>query len=100
MAILFLFGWPAVICSLLFTFMGIAWRSWQLALAGAVLATPFVFYLSLTPRFGWAALLVGVFNLAVPLFLRQRRVGVAVLMVAPFVILVFSVVLAVLKSAR
>jgi len=80
-----IFGWPAVIASIVLALVGVATTRAQMVLAGAVVACPFLFYLFLTPRLRWVAPPV-----AVLLFLavraaarRQRRA--ALLLVAPYV---------------
>ena len=91
-------GWPAVMASLLLTTIGILKRSWQTALAGTVLAIPFTFYLSLTPRFEWIAPLAGIAYCSVPIFVHRGARVLAVLLALPFAGLVLFVASAVLSQ--
>jgi len=45
------FGWPAVVVSALCAVGGLALRRASIMMAGAFLATPFCWYLGMTPRF-------------------------------------------------
>jgi hypothetical protein len=62
-----IFGWPAIITSLLIALAGLIWKRQWLLLASAILFTPFSWYLSGYPSVRGAAFLL-------PLFL----VGVAI----------------------
>ena len=80
-----IFGWPAVIASILLALGGIAATRSKIVLAGAIAACPFLFYLFLTPRLRWVAPPV-----AVLLFLAARAVTgrhhrTALGMVAPYI---------------
>ncbi len=85
-----IFGWPAVIASVVLALVGIATMRARMVLASAVVACPFLFYLFLTPRFRWVAPPV-----AVLLFLAARAAArtqrrTALLLVAPYIgLLVF-----------
>jgi hypothetical protein len=50
-----LLGWPAVIGAAAALSMAVVRQSRSAAVVGCVLAAPMFLYLSLTPRFGWAA---------------------------------------------
>ena len=50
-----IFGWPAILTSILLAVLGIATGRSRLVLAAALLACPFLFYLFLTPRMRWIA---------------------------------------------
>jgi hypothetical protein len=82
-----IFGWPAVIVSVLLTLAGIAATRWSLVLAGAVLGTPFLLYLFLTPRFRLVALLVAVLYFASAGAVAHRSRAIALALTAPFVVL-------------
>ena len=80
-----IFGWPAVLASVALALVGIATTRTKTALAGAIVACPFLFYLFLTPRFRWVALSAGVLLfLAVRATARRQR-GRALLFFAPYV---------------
>ena len=80
-----IFGWPAVIVSVALALAGIATSRTKMVFASAIVASPFLFYLFLTPRFRWvapsAALLL---FLAVRETARRQR-GTALLLVAPYI---------------
>jgi hypothetical protein len=81
------FGWPAVITSLLLTLTGIARSRWRLVIGGAAAGSPFLFYLFLTPRFRLVALPVALLHFgAARAVARGHRVA-ALALVAPFVVL-------------
>ena len=82
-----IFGWPAVIVSVLLTLAGIGATRWGFVLAGAVLGTPFLLYLFLTPRFQWVALLVAVLYFASAGAVAHRGRAIALALTAPFVAL-------------
>ncbi len=82
-----IFGWPAVCASLLVTASGIVLRAAKIALAGALIATPFMVYLFATPRFRLIALPVLCAHFATAYALRREGRVVAVAFFAPFVVL-------------
>lgn len=90
-----IFGWPAVIVSSTLALGGIVAKSWRLALAGAAVAAPFALYLTMTPRFRWAALAYGAY-LSAAYAVRTGRRDLALLAVLPFALLVVLVASAVL----
>src|SRR6267142_5467519 len=91
------FGWPAVITSIVLTLAGIAASRWRLVLGGAVVGSPFLFYLFLTPRFGSVALPAALLHFAaVPAVARGHRVA-ALALAAPFVALAMVVAQLVLR---
>lgn len=82
-----IFGWPAVMASILLTLAGIMSARWSLVLAGAAVGSPFLFYLFLTPRFRWVALPVAVLHFAAAGAVARRSRAAACVLVAPFVAL-------------
>ena len=86
-----IFGWPAVIASLAFLSIGVAISRWKLVVAGAVIASPFLFYLSLTPRFQWIAPPVAVLLFFAAWPVARRNSPTALAMVAPYASLVLFV---------
>ena len=53
-----IFGWPAVFASIVLVAMGIATGRSRLTIAGAIVACPFLLYLSGAPRLRWVAVLL------------------------------------------
>ena len=92
------FGWPAVITSILLTLTGIAISRWHLVMGGAAVGSPFLFYLFLTPRFRLVALPVALLHFgAAQAVARGHRVA-ALALVAPFVALAVVVAALVLRQ--
>ena len=79
------FGWPAVIVSILLALGGIATTRSKTGLAGAIVACPFLFYLFLTPRLQWVAPPVAVLLFLAARAVARRRHRTALVMVAPYV---------------
>jgi hypothetical protein len=74
MSLAMLFGWPAVLASILVAAVGIMVKRAFVVLVGAALAMPFLFYLTGTPRFGLSAPVIAVLYLgAVYAVARLRR---------------------------
>jgi hypothetical protein len=82
-----LFGWPAVVLSLGLTLTGIAAGRWRPVFAGALVAGPFLLYLFGTPRIGWVSPVVGALYLGSAQAVARARLGLALALVMPFVIL-------------
>ena len=82
-----LFGWPAVLVSLALTFSGIAMKRWWAALAGALVATPFLFYLFASPRIGWLSPVVATLYLGSARAVASSRRALALAIATPFVLL-------------
>jgi hypothetical protein len=91
------FGWPAVISSILLTLAGIAVARWQVVLGGAAVGSPFLFYLLLTPRFRLVALPVALLHFGAALAVARGRRAAAFALVAPFVALA-AIVAALVRS--
>jgi len=68
-----LFGWPAVFGAFVAFSLAVARKSRAAAIVACLLAAPMFFYLSLTPRFYWAAPLA--FGLLCVLAWRIRNIG-------------------------
>jgi hypothetical protein len=81
------FGWPAVVASVVLTSCGIALRRPALALAGAIVAVPFMLYLFASPGARWIAPPVALAHFATPFALRRSGRGLAALLLLPFVLL-------------
>jgi hypothetical protein len=80
-----IFGWPAVITSILFMSIGIARMRWEFVLVGALSASPFLLYLFLTPRFQWVALPVAALLFGASRSVARGHSRAALAMVVPFV---------------
>jgi len=89
-----IFGWPAVFTSIVITTAGITVRPWMVALIGAIIAAPFMFYLFGTPRFMLVAVPAAVAHFAAAYALHRGSRLFALVLFAPFVALaayVFSI---------
>jgi hypothetical protein len=82
-----IFGWPSVIASLVLVVAGLVTRGARLMLAGAIVGSPFLFYLSLTPRFRWVAPPVAVLLFCAARAVASRRSRTVLAMVSPYVAL-------------
>ena len=82
-----LFGWPAVVVSLALTLTGIAVGRWRAVLAGALVATPFLFYLFASSLIGWLSLVVAALYLGSAQAVASSRRALALAMATPFVLL-------------
>ena len=81
------FGWPAIIASIILVLAGIVGARSRLVLAGVFLGCPFLLYLSGSPRFGWLAPVVGGLYLGSWWAMSRSRRGVALAMATPFICL-------------
>ena len=68
-----LFGWQAIILSILILFTGILFRRAFWVLIGAILSIPFAFYLSATPLFRLVGLFLPLLLLSVAYAVQQER---------------------------
>jgi hypothetical protein len=82
------FGWPAAIMSILLGVLGVTVRRWAWVAGGALAGSPFLLYLSLTPRFGWIAVLVAASYVGAAVATHHQRVRRAWLFLAPMLLLV------------
>ena len=85
------FGWPAVVTSVLLTFTGIAMSRWRLAVGGAAAGSGFLFYLFVTPRFRWIALPVALLHFGAAWAVKRGHRLAALDLAAPFVALAILV---------
>jgi hypothetical protein len=81
------FGWPAVIVSLALTMGGIALGRWRAVLAGALVGSPFLFYLFASPRTRWLSLTVAVLYYGSARAAARSQQALAFAMATPFVLL-------------
>jgi hypothetical protein len=82
-----IFGWPAVLASLVLAIVGVATERSRLVLAGAIVACPFLLYLFLTPRLRWVALPVAMLLFLAPGAVARRQRRAAVVMLVPYLCL-------------
>jgi hypothetical protein len=85
-----LIGWPAIIGSLFLMAWSMSKYQPRTAVAAALLGTPFLVYLSMSPRFKYVAPLVLCAYYAVPVAIAHRRRVIALVCASPFVGLVLT----------
>jgi hypothetical protein len=78
-----IFGWPAIILSLLATLSGLIWKRFWLLLVAAVLFFPFSLYLSGFPAVRVLGLFLPVFQLGAALAVRARKLPFAWVLASP-----------------
>ena len=79
-----IFGWPAVVASVLVTIVAVVRASSKLAVAGALFALPFMLYMFLTPRFRLVAPPIFALHLAAAYALQCGSRAFALLLFLPF----------------
>jgi hypothetical protein len=84
-AVAVIFGWPAVIASLVLLFVGVATGRSRLVFTGALTACPFLLYLFLTPRLLWVAPPIALLLFLAPGAVKRRQRRTAIIMVAPYI---------------
>jgi hypothetical protein len=89
----FVFGWPMIVASVALSVGGIVLRSWRVAVAGAVAALPFMFYIFANPLGRGIAPPVVCAHFGCAYALHRRRALVAAILVAPYVALAAWVVI-------
>jgi hypothetical protein len=82
-----IFGWSAVVAAVVFMTIGIARMRSDFVLVGALMASPFLFYLFLMPRLQWVALPVAALPFGAARAVAHGYFRAALAMVAPFVAL-------------
>jgi hypothetical protein len=93
-------GWPAAIAGILLSGLGLLNGKWVLVLAGALVALPFMLYLSGYPIVGPAALLAVACHLAAVAVLRRQRTVAAWLLFPPMPTVVTATAIVIGLSAR
>jgi hypothetical protein len=78
-----IFGWPAIITSILLSVAGVALRRHHLLVASALFFMPPSLYLSGYPGIRWFALLLPFFILGAAYLVRKNRSGIAWLLLIP-----------------
>jgi hypothetical protein len=90
-----LFGWPAVVVSLVTSTVGLVARRWWLLAIAAMISLPCFGYLAMTPRFRGVAMVPPLLQLLAAVVLRYGSRFYAVLLSLPTLLFsgyVFSVV--------
>jgi len=91
-----IFGWPAIILSILLALAAITRRWAGLLIVATIVALPFFWYLSQTPRFGLDALLIPLLLLAAAYALTQNRARIAALLLIPYAAFILWIAIRVL----
>ena len=92
--------WPAVAVSLSLLAWSVSTYRTRIAIAAAVLATPFALYFSVFERFRYFALLALATYYAVPVALAYRRRLVALICAVPFIAFVVRAAWLVIRSQQ
>jgi hypothetical protein len=77
------FGWPAIIVSLLLTLAGLIWKRFWLLIVAAVIFFPFSLYLSGFPSVRVLGLFLPVFQLGAAIAVRARKLPLAWVLASP-----------------
>ena len=77
-------GWPAVFASIVLAWMGITTgRAW-LTHAGAIIACPFLLYVSAAPGLRWVSATCGLLLFLAAVAVTQRQQRAAALLITPY----------------
>jgi hypothetical protein len=88
-----IFGWPAILLSLLISIIGLLWGKPRLLVLAGALAVPFSWYLSGYPAIRTPAVLLPVFQFGAGWALRsEKKVLAWVLLAPPAIIIAFLAV--------
>jgi hypothetical protein len=82
-----IFGWPAIIATLLVSITGLVWKRYWLLFVGAVLFFPFSLFLSGQPATRVLGLFMPVFQMGAALAVRARKIPLAWVLASPVFIL-------------
>ena len=80
-----IFGWPAAFASIVLAAIGIATGRFGPSIAGAIVACPFLLYLSGAPALRWVSATSGVLLFLAAVAVAQGQRGAAVLLLVPYV---------------
>lgn len=84
-----LIGWPGIIASLLFSFLGLMLKKSSLIFIGALFALPISLYLSATPRFQFVMAVLPLFQVAAAYIVKKRlRPWIAWLLHLPLTVVI------------
>ena len=78
-----IFGWPAIIATLLVTVAGLVWKRYWLLLVGALLFIPISLYLNGFPIIRGLALALPIFLIGAVFAVRTLKLPLAWLLVSP-----------------
>ncbi|MFQ5739789.1 MAG: hypothetical protein ACE5JX_12320 [Acidobacteriota bacterium] len=92
------FGWPAVIASVLCSTLGLVRKAPRLVVGGALLALPFFLYLTMTPMFAYMGPFLPLAHFGSAYALARRRQWLAWILLAPVFLLVTSLGYAVIDQ--
>jgi len=92
------FGWPAIITSLLVSLTGLLSRKPILILIGGVIVIPFCWYLSGYPTIRSAAFLLPIFQFTAGFAIAKKKIYLAWFLFMPLAIVVFLMAIAVLSQ--
>jgi hypothetical protein len=93
-----IFGWPAIITSLLVSIAGLVLRKPWLLVVGGVIVIPFAWYLSGYPAIRASAILLPVFQFISAWALRRERKILAWLLLVPLAITIVFLAIVVLSQ--
>jgi hypothetical protein len=79
------FGWPAVIVTLLLSVAGIARKKPSLLVIATIVVIPFSYYLMGSPRFGLVGLAIPLLLLGSSIAVHRRHLALAWMLLVPFV---------------
>ena len=82
-----IFGWPAIIATILVSIVGLVWKRYWLILISAALLFPFSLYLSGSPAIRGLGLFLPLFPLGAALAVRARKFPLAWVLVSPIFII-------------
>ena len=84
-------GWPAILIALALCAIGLVRRKPGWLFVAAAVAAPFSLYLTGTPRFGWLGFLLPLLLMGAGVAVRNRRVDLGWMLVAPFACLAIEI---------
>ena len=82
-----IFNWPLYMVALLVGFLGIGYREWGMVFLSAILIVPYTFVLNGIPPFRGFALLLPILHVGSAVALKDDRVTLAYLLLAPTLII-------------
>ena len=88
----FIFGWPAIITSLVLSAAGILWRKPVMLVIGAVVCVPFAWYLSGYPAIRSAAILLPLLIGNAAYAIHKDKTNLAWLLLSPFILVITGLV--------
>lgn len=83
-----LFGWPAVIASIVFLLIGLFRRHTYWLIFGTILSLPFTFYIALAPRFGFWVYMITISLFGSIVAMRKEVYWLAWVLIVPYIIVI------------